>query len=55
MTDTLFKQVNYDLGGLVKFIELGQIATGHPARSLFPNNKRDLFDSMYRGLPVGYL
>ncbi len=57
MSDTLFKQVNYDLGSLVKFIELGQIGLPDIQRPfVWPNKKvRDLFDSMYRGYPVGYL
>jgi hypothetical protein len=57
MSDTLFKQVNYDLDSLVKFIELGQIGLPDIQRPfVWPNRKvRDLFDSMYRGYPVGYL
>lgn len=57
MSDTLFKQVNYDLDSLVKFIELGQIGLPDIQRPFVWLNKkvRDLFDSMYRGYPVGYL
>jgi hypothetical protein len=57
MTATLFKQVNYDLDSLTKFIELGQIGLPDIQRPfVWPNKKvRDLFDSMYRGYPVGYL
>lgn len=46
----LFKQVK-------KFIELGQIGLPDIQRPfVWPNRKvRDLFDSMYRGYPVGYL
>ena len=57
MSDTLFKQVNYDLDSLVKFIELGQIGLPEIQRPfVWPNIKvRDLFDSMYLGYPVGYL
>ena len=57
MSDTLFKQVNYDLDSLVKFIELGQIGLPDIQRPfVWPKKKvRDLFDSMYRGYPVGYL
>lgn len=57
MSDTLFKQVNYDLDSLVKFIELGQIGLPDIQRPfVWPNKKvRDLFDSMYQGYPVGYL
>jgi hypothetical protein len=56
MTATLFKQVNYDLDSLTKFIELGQIGLPDIQRPfVWPNKKvRDLFDSMYRGYPVGY-
>lgn len=49
MSETVLKQVNYDLNSLVKYIELGEI--GLPdIQSLFvwKNAKvRDLFDSMY--------
>jgi hypothetical protein len=57
VTATLFKQVNYDLDSLAKFIELGQIGLPDIQRPfVWPNKKvRDLFDSMYRGYPVGYL
>ena len=57
MSNTLFKQVNYDLDSLVKFIGLGQIGLPDIQRPfVWPNKKvRDLFDSMYRGYPVGYL
>lgn len=57
MTATLFKQVNYDLDSLAKFIELGQIGLPDIQRPFVWANKkvRDLFDSMYRGYPVGYL
>jgi hypothetical protein len=57
MTDILFKQVNYTVGALVDFIGLGQIGLPDIQRPfVWPNIKvRDLFDSMYRGYPVGYL
>lgn len=57
MSDTLFKQVNYTLGSLMEFIRLGQIGLPDIQRPfVWPNAKvRDLFDSMYRGYPVGYL
>jgi hypothetical protein len=57
VSDTLFKQVNYNLGSLVEFIRLGQIGLPDIQRPfVWPNAKvRDLFDSMYRGYPVGYL
>ena len=57
MSDTLFKQVNYTLGGLAQFIELGQVGLPDIQRPFVWKNAkvRDLFDSMYRGYPVGYL
>lgn len=57
MSDRLFKQVNYDLGTLVSFIELGTIGLPDIQRPfVWKDSKvRDLFDSMYRGYPVGYL
>lgn len=57
MSDTLFKQVNYTLGSLAQFIELGQIGLPDIQRPFVWKNAkvRDLFDSMFRGYPVGYL
>lgn len=57
MSETLFSEVRYDLESLVKFIELGELALPDLQRPfVWPNAKvRDLFDSMYRGYPVGYL
>ncbi len=57
MTETIFKQVNYDLASLTQFIELGEIGLPDIQRPfLWKNAKvRDLFDSMYHGYPVGYL
>jgi hypothetical protein len=57
MSETVFKQVNYDLNSLVKFVELGQIGLPDIQRPfVWKNSKvRNLFDSMYRGYPVGYL
>lgn len=56
MTDTLFKQVNYSLGALVDFIELGSIGLPDLQRPFVwkKSKVRDLLDSMYRGYPVGY-
>jgi hypothetical protein len=53
----LFKEVNYSLSGLMQYIEMGQIGLPEIQRPfVWPNAKvRDLFDSMYRGFPVGYL
>lgn len=57
MSETVFKQVNYDLNALVKYIELGEIGLPDIQRPFVWKNAkvRDLFDSMYRGYPVGYL
>src|SRR5262245_15732320 len=57
MSETLFKQVNYTLGSLIEFIALGQIGLPDLQRPfVWKDSKvRDLFDSMYRGYPVGYL
>jgi uncharacterized protein with ParB-like and HNH nuclease domain len=57
MSETVFKQVNYDLVSLVKFVELGEIGLPDIQRPFVWKNAkvRDLFDSMYRGYPVGYL
>lgn len=57
MSEQLFKQVSYSLSSLVEFIALGQIGLPDIQRPfVWPNAKvRDLFDSMYRGYPVGYL
>ncbi|HBY96387.1 MAG: DUF262 domain-containing protein [Ardenticatenaceae bacterium] len=57
MSETVFKQVNYDLHSLVKYIELGEIGLPDIQRPFVWKNAkvRDLFDSMYRGYPVGYL
>lgn len=57
MSETVFKEVRYDLGSLVKFIELGEIGLPDIQRPFIWKNAkvRDLFDSMYKGFPVGYL
>ena len=57
MSDTIFKKVDYDLGGLVKDIGLGKIGLPDIQRPFVWKNVkvRDLFDSMYKGYPVGYL
>lgn len=53
---TCFKKVDYDLGGLLHYIEIGDIALPDIQRPFVWSNAkvRDLFDSMYRGFPVGY-
>lgn len=57
MSDTVFTKVDYDLGALVKSIALGEIALPDIQRPFVWRNikVRDLFDSMYKGFPVGYL
>ncbi len=57
MSETVFKQVNYDLNSLVNYIELGEIGLPDIQRPFVWKNAkvRDLFDSMYQGYPVGYL
>ena len=57
MSNATFRHVTYGLGTLVNNIAMGQIALPDIQRPfVWPNVKvRDLFDSMYRGYPVGYL
>src|SRR3989338_2231703 len=57
MSETVFKQVNYDLNSLATYIELGEIGLPDIQRPFVWKNAkvRDLFDSMYKGYPVGYL
>ena len=57
MSGTVFTKVDYDLNSLVKYIELGEIGLPDIQRPFVWKNAkvRDLFDSMYRGYPVGYL
>jgi hypothetical protein len=54
---TCFKRVDYDLSGLLHYIEIGDIGLPDIQRPFVWSNAkvRDLFDSMYRGFPVGYL
>ena len=57
MSETVFTKVDYDLGTLVKYIALGEIGLPDIQRPFVWKNAkvRDLFDSIYRGYPVGYL
>lgn len=57
MSETVFTKVDYDLGSLVKYINLGEIGLPDIQRPFVWKNAkvRDLFDSMYKGYPVGYL
>lgn len=54
---TLFKQVDYSLSKLIHDIEMGEIGLPDIQRPFVwtPAKVRDLFDSMYKGFPVGYL
>jgi len=53
---TCFKRVDYDLAGLLHYIDVGDIGLPDIQRPFVWSNAkvRDLFDSMYRGFPVGY-
>jgi Protein of unknown function DUF262 len=57
MKATLFKEVNYSLAKLVEDIDIGEIGLPDIQRPFVwtPARVRDLFDSMYKGFPVGYL
>lgn len=54
---TLFKEVNYNLATLIQQIDLGVIGLPDIQRPfVWPDTKvRALFDSMYKGYPIGYL
>lgn len=54
---TCFKRVDYDLSGLLHYLDVGDIGLPDIQRPFVWSNAkvRDLFDSMYRGFPVGYL
>jgi len=54
---TCFKKVDYDLSGLLHYIDIGDIGLPDIQRPFVWSNAkvRDLFDSMYRGFPIGYL
>lgn len=57
MSETLFTKVDYDVGTLIMLMKMGTLGLPHiQRRFVWPNTKvRDLFDSMYRGYPVGHL
>lgn len=57
MNSTLYKEVNYDVSKLIDDIEIGDIGLPDIQRPfVWPKIKvRDLFDSMYKGFPIGYL
>src|SRR5688572_5710687 len=55
--ETRYKKVDWTLDGLINAIQMGDIGLPDIQRPfVWPKTKvRDLFDSMYRGYPVGYL
>ena len=57
MSNILFKEISYTLEKLLSEIESGEIGLPDIQRPFKWRNPkvRDLFDSMYRGFPVGYL
>lgn len=57
MVQILFHKVDYPLSKLIADIDLGEIGLPDIQRPfVWPHAKvRDLFDSMYRGYPIGYL
>jgi len=57
MGQTLFKEVSYNLETLINNIDTGDIGLPDIQRPfVWKNNKvRNLFDSMFRGFPIGYL
>jgi hypothetical protein len=57
MRRTVFKEVSYSLSKLIESIDDGDIGLPDIQRPFVwePAKVRDLFDSMYRGYPVGYL
>lgn len=56
MSETLFKKVDYSMSKLMDDIEMGTIGLPDIQRPfVWRNSKiRDLFDSIFRGYPVGY-
>ena len=53
----LFKKVDYTLDNLLTYIDIGDIGLPDIQRPFVWSSAkvRDLFDSMYRGFPIGYL
>jgi uncharacterized protein with ParB-like and HNH nuclease domain len=56
MSGPLFSEISFTVSVLMDQVAYGQIALPDLQRPfVWPNTKvRDLFDSMYRGYPVGY-
>lgn len=57
MSEPVFNKVDYTLGTLMDSIQMGSIGLPDIQRPFVWKNAkvRNLFDSMYRGFPVGYL
>lgn len=57
MEATIFKQVGYSLSKLIEDVDIGEIGLSDIQRPFVWTTAkvRDLFDSMYKGFPVGYL
>jgi hypothetical protein len=57
MADVLFKKVDYTLNKLLEDIGMGEIGLPDIQRPFVwgTSKVRDLFDSMYRGFPIGYV
>ncbi|MBW4513060.1 MAG: DUF262 domain-containing protein [Scytonematopsis contorta HA4267-MV1] len=57
MSRTLFKKTDYSLSNLIERIDMGDIGLPDIQRPFVweAAKVRDLFDSMYRGFPAGYL
>jgi len=57
MAQVLFRKVDYSLSKLIEDIDMGEIGLPDIQRPFVWKNAkvRDLFDSMYRGYPIGYL
>ncbi|PIR15861.1 MAG: hypothetical protein COV48_12025, partial [Elusimicrobia bacterium CG11_big_fil_rev_8_21_14_0_20_64_6] len=57
MSDIVFTKVDFSLRSLVDHVEMGQIGLPDIQRPFVWKNAkvRNLFDSMYKGYPVGYL
>jgi len=57
MKATVFKEVGYSLSKLIEDIDMGEIGLPDIQRPFIwsATKVRDLFDSMYKGFPVGYL
>ena len=55
MADTVFKYIPYTVADLIGAVKMGTLALPHIQRPFVWSSQkvRDLFDSMYRGYPVG--